>query len=501
MKVVFIYPGYENLGIEYLSAGLKAKGFETGLVFDPILFSESGFINNKVLSGLFSFHENIVNSVIDLKPGLICFSVITDNYLWACRIAKEIKRRTNAPIVFGGIHPTSVPDLVISEPFVDYVCVGEGDHVIIDLAEAIRGNKPANTIPNLWGKTNGPVFKNRLRPLIPNLDNLPFPDKDIYYRQFPIFNDGYLLSTSRGCPFKCSYCCNNIYHSIYGNNGGFIRRRSIDNVLSELKLAKAKYKPRFVHFVDEVFNYDPLWLFDFLSRYKKEISLPFSCYAYPDFVNRRMAKALKDAGCFKVQMGVQVIDENKRKAILKRDSLQENIGEAIDSLRENKIYITCDSILGFPDEREDDLLELASFYNLHRPDHCENFWLRYYPKAGITQWALENNYINQEKKQNIENGIYDFGLFKCSEHITTKTYAKKFVLFLNLYPFLSGKLRAFMLQKRLYRFLPPFPPILLLILIRLINRSKYDFNTLRTFKRYAYFSFKKAFIFSWARVS
>lgn len=489
-KIAFVYLGYENLGVEYLAANLKKNGFDVRLFFDPVLFNESGFIHNRLLASVFSHEENILKSILNYNPDLVCFSVITDNYKWAYEWARRIKRQLSAPIVFGGIHPTSVPGKVIVEPFVDYVCVGEGDEAIVDLAVAIRDKKSVVSIPNIWCKSNGSIFKNCVRPLISDLDNLPIPDKDLFYSQFPIFNNGYLISTSRGCPFKCSYCCNNIYHSLYKDMGEIIRRRSIDNVLTELEEAKIKYNPKFIHFVDEVFNYGSNWLFSFLYRYKKEINLPFSCYVYPDFVNHEVARKLKEAGCFKVQMGIQVINEDKRKNVLNRASLQKNISEAIDFLKKEKIYITCDSIFGFPDESEKELLSLAYFYHNHTPNHCESFWLRYYPKTEITNWALQNNYIDLERKNRIEDGKYNFGILKKSEHPNMKSYARKFMLLFSIYRFIPNKLRLFILKRKLYRFLPSFS-ILSLIIVRIFNHPKYDFNTRRTFKRYLYFLSKK----------
>ena len=407
-KVGFIYPGYENLGIEYLSASLKSKAFQTKLFLDPIIFDESGFIKNRILASAFSFQKYLLKQIIDYKPDLLCFSVITDNFLWASEWVRTIKRHLSIPIVFGGIHPTSVPEKVIVEPFVDYVCIGEGDVAIVELAQAICDSRPVNAVLNIWSKNQGRVHKNQIRPLINDLNIIPFPDKELYYAESPIFKEGYLVATSRGCPFKCAYCCNNTYHALYKNAGRRVRRRSIDNILEEVTLAKEKYHFKFIHFVDDVFNFDPSWLSIFLQKYKKDVNLPFSCYLYPDFVGDSMAKQLKQAGCFKIQMGIQIINEEKRKNLLKRISSGSNIACAIKALKKENIYTVCDSIFGFPDETEEDLLSLALFLNEHIPDHCENFWLRYYPKTEITQWAFQNGYIDAIKIEKIEKGEFNF---------------------------------------------------------------------------------------------
>ncbi len=487
MKVGFIYPGHENLGIEYLSACLKKQGFSTRLFFEPMLFSEAHFFRNKVLSSIFSFREFIFNQIIEFNPDLFCFSVTTDNYLWACDWAKRIRQALRIPIIFGGIHATSVPERLIKEPFIDYVCVGEGDIAIVELAQAINEKRPQTEIANIWSKYNGFIYSSQPRPPIADLDKLPFPDKELYYAAAPVFQNGYLISSSRGCPFSCAYCCNDIYNALYAKHGGFVRKRNTDNVIEELCIARTKYDPRFIHFVDEVFNYDQEWLTDFLKKYKKEIGLPFSCYCYPNFTDKGLVRALKESGCFKAQIGLQTIDDQKRQKVFKRGSSIQQIAQTIDYFREVGIYITCDTIFGFPQESEEELASVCEFYNEHTPDYCENFWLRFYPRTRITQWALAHKVISKETNEKIEKGEFCSGLFKKPSHSSVNPRASKFMFFLRLYPFLTKKIRTFILKHRFYLYLPRISEVFLLVFFHIFNRPRYDINTLRTIKKYLYF--------------
>lgn len=485
-KIGFVYPGYENLGIEYLSARLKKHGFATRLFFDPILFDESGFLNNRLLKRLFSASHRIIKEVQDYKPDLLCFSVTSDNYQWASRWAGEAKKLNLAPVVFGGIHPSSVPDKVISNPFVDYICVGEGDEAIVELAEALAQKKPTDRIKNIWAKLDGQVKKNELRPLISDLDAIPLADKDLFYSAAPIFDGGYITSTSRGCPYSCSYCCNDVWKGLYAHEGKMVRRRSPENVINELLIAKSKYKIRYVNFWDEVFNSDQGWLKDFLPRYKEKVGLPFFCFVYPDLVTEGLAAALKDSGCYKVQMGVQVIDEKKRRTLLKRQSSNSAIAKAIDLLKKEKIFVLCDTILGLPGEENDDLEKLASFYDEHSPDQIHTFILRYYPKTNILKWAAENRFISEEEIANIEEGKVIGGTHGAGGNLTG--YSRKFILLLNLFQFLPRPLRKLILRNKLYRILPSrYSPVILYVVARALNRARYDVNISRTLKRYTYF--------------
>jgi hypothetical protein len=125
------------------------------------------------------------------------------------------------------------------------------------------------------------------------------------------------------------------------------------------------------------------------------------------------------------------------------------------------------------------------------PNHSENFWLRYYPKTEITKWALDNKFINARINERIENGEYNFGLIRKPEYVNTNPYTDKFIFLLNIFPLLPAKLRSFILKHRYYRLFPKIPSLALLIIFKAVNHPKYDFNTLRTIKRYLYFAVKR----------
>lgn len=116
MKIVFIYSGAENLGIEYISSFLKSKGHEVHLLFDPAVFSGDSFVNSKLFSKIQNIDAKIIAKAIELKPDIVGFSAYTGNYRWCLNIAQEIKKIANIPIVFGGVHTTAVPEKVLAKP-------------------------------------------------------------------------------------------------------------------------------------------------------------------------------------------------------------------------------------------------------------------------------------------------------------------------------------------------------------------------------------------------
>src|SRR3989338_11210607 len=207
MKIAFVNDSCERLGVEYISAVLKAGGHQTKLFVDPQLFDDEN-ISIKPLARLFDYKKRLIRELKAYNPGIIGISVVTDFYQWACTIARMIKEELpDTPIIFGGIHPTSVTERVIKNDFVDMVCVGEGEYPMLELANSIEKGKIDHSIPNLWFKKDGQVIQNPIRPLIEDLDSLPMPDKDLYYSASPHFSQCYYIMASRGCAYSCSYCC------------------------------------------------------------------------------------------------------------------------------------------------------------------------------------------------------------------------------------------------------------------------------------------------------
>ncbi len=169
MKILIVWPDIDSnaryevpIGICLISAILKKAGHET-LLFKPEVFSETTFLTK----------------VDEFNPNLVGFSVTTHQYKYARDYATALKRYKNIPTVFGGFHPTLAPESVIVDPATDIVCRGEGEFAMLELIEAIEKQKDYRKIPNLWvKKQNGEIIKNQLRPLIENLDSLPFPDRE-----------------------------------------------------------------------------------------------------------------------------------------------------------------------------------------------------------------------------------------------------------------------------------------------------------------------------------
>lgn len=400
MKVLFVGNNYEGLGIEYLSAVLKKCGHEVVLAYDPTPsgINPDTLTKSSLLNKLLHWSDIIIEQIIEHNPDLIGFTVLSDDYPWALKMAKAIKKQKDIPVIFGGIHPTSMPEEVLSQDCVDYICLGEGEEALPELVSALEKRSDPKDIKNIWYKdVDGTLVKNGIRPPISDLDSLPFPDKDLYYKVYPAFiRHGYWIMTGRRCLYGCTYCYNNYLKKFYAE-GKYYVRRSVDNVIEELLLAVEKYQIKDVFFHDDIFTHDIKWLREFSLKYREKINLPFRCEVHPVIVNnlKETVQLLVEANCTAIGMGVQSVDENTRKNILKRDYTNDDITKIIKAFKGTQIFADIDIIAGLPTETDKNFLDAARFINDIRPSGVFTPWLRFYPKTEIANIALKKKEISQ----------------------------------------------------------------------------------------------------------
>ncbi len=452
MKVTFAYADDENLGLQYLSAMLKKHGHRTELVFDPALFDDcqiqAGFLHR-----LFSFEEQVVDDILESQPDLIGFSLLTDNYPWFKRIAKALKERADIPIVVGGIHATSVPDVVIREPFVDYLITGEGEYPLLALVDHLAGKTPIEDVPSLWYKSGDTVRRTSALPKIADLDEIPIPDKDLFYDKAPMYSKIYFMEASRGCAYKCTFCHHSVEKDEPQTKRSY-RLRSVPHVIDELVRAKQKYRMHSVYFTDELFGLDIEWLREFSREYSEKVAVPFSCSMYPSTIDEEKGTLLRDAQCFMVEMGVQSINTDMKRK-LNRFETNSRVEQAIGILQKNGIKVHAQNIIALPGEREEHLKEMLNFYSRVKPDVAFFFWLRYYPRTAVIADALREGIMTPEQVKLIEDGHFP-GTLNTGGTFSNR-FADRYYLLLNLAKYLPHGFVKFIIDKDLIRRFPNLP--------------------------------------------
>jgi len=452
---VFVHNVREHLGLEYLSAVLKKAGHNVYLLYEPGLFSyNDNAFSFSLLEKAFDRSRVIVKKVLEICPDLVGFSVYTTNYAWAKRISLSIKSKLNVKIVFGGIHATFFPERVMSDSNADFVIRGEGEEALLELVENLGSKITYRNIKNLCYREGKGVVVNELRPLINNLDSLPFPDKELFSGYVDYFS--YMILTQRGCIFNCTFCCEAALRELY--RGKYFRKRSVNSVIDELSWMLGRYNYKEVIFFDSDFLIDKKWVKKFLPIYKKVIGRPFKFMCRISSFDEEMAVLAKDSGCYNINFGVQSWNEHLRIKVLNRKETNKEIKGALSICEKYKLNFDIDLIFNIPgDKRKGYLKGLGYMCNYHFLNRVKCFKLAYFPMAEITKNFYRDGLISENDIKKVEEEGYADTVHRSLN--LEGVFYRDIEVFYRILPLLPLSLRKWLLKKRRYtklRFMPLF---------------------------------------------
>ncbi|MFQ5787534.1 MAG: B12-binding domain-containing radical SAM protein [Thermodesulfobacteriota bacterium] len=370
MKIVFIQPRsfhtWEALNIGYLASYLRSHGY------NDINF----------YSGFFDSDEEVINGC--RNADIIGFSCTSPQMKHALELAEKISGPDNY-VVFGGMHPSSLPQDTLDNECVDAVVVGEGEEAFLDI---VKGNR--NRIVQ-W-------------PYVKNLDTLPFPDREVIKQERNIrvaYEDNgkriASLFSSRGCPFKCTFCAS---HSVWSRK---VRYRSADNILDEFEQVVKDLRIEFIKFSDDTFTIKKELVRELCEKkIKRNLEIPWGCNVRANVVDEDLLRLMKQAGCEEIWVGV----ESGSSKILK----EMKKGISIDKVRwvfkvtaELGIFRRAYMLLGMPEESLEDIKLSEKIVDEIKPDAVGFTILAPYPGTSYydpglyknVDWAEVDEYENR----------------------------------------------------------------------------------------------------------
>lgn len=496
MKITLIspYPDLKVFGLRTLSACLKKEGHDVQLVFMPKRFSEK-------------YKEPELNELVEIskKSGLIGISLMTNFFDSAVQVTQALKKNCNVPVLWGGVHPTVRPEECLD--YADMVCIGEGETSLTELAKRMKEGKDYYDIRGIWFRDKLNIIKNQVAPLIPELDTIPYQDYD--YRTHYMLNKGcfykmdadrlnrdwsgtYTTMATRGCPFGCSYCCNNTFNKMHTGQK-LIRKRTIDNIMEEL--AEAKNRLPFIDcvlFDDDAFLvYSESEIKEFCRRYKKEIGLQLRITGVaPSTLTRTKLSFLVDAGLVTIKMGIQSASERTKK-LYGRFHSNDQVEKAASMINEFKDKINVphyDIILDNPWETDEDLIDTLMFLTkIHPPYQIQYFSLTFYPGTELYEKAKRDGIITNDLQDVYRKDYFNF----------KKTYLKRLFFLLNEYAFygvgISTKQMRLLTNRRIMRMK------MHLLLYIIFKAGTYPLK-LKRFNRLVYEGFKDIKNGNWAGI-
>ena len=328
----------------------------------------------------------------------------------AIKMAKEVKKeKPGSTVIVGGAHVTVLPEETLSNvPEIDIIVRGEGEETAIELHEALKSGDSLQKVRGITYRDNGRVASTPMRPLIADLDSLPFP---AYYllplhryklhpphgRRLPFM----AMLTSRGCPYNCIFCSKPIFGRKY-------RYQSPPRIASEVEYLVEKFEVKEIAFYDDIFTLDKNRTIKLAKEFnKRDLSFPWTCETRVDLVTEELLKAMKQAGCYMIAYGIesgnQTILDNLRKKIT-----IEQVRKAVKMTHDIGIQSIGYFMLGSPGETSATIRQTIDLAN-HLPLDFAQFSITIpFPGTDLYNLYLEQNIGNE----NWDNFIYIYANLK-----------------------------------------------------------------------------------------
>jgi anaerobic magnesium-protoporphyrin IX monomethyl ester cyclase len=391
LKRVLTDRGY-NLGLTSLAAYLRTNGVDSAIVTadllieppkrnlwkDPLaLVVPDGLrISAAEMATRHQDIARIVNEpdqviwkklsqvVTDAKPKVVGISHLTPMSGIVKKVANIVKQvNPEIRVVVGSYHPTFCAEQVLRNPDIDFAVVGEGEIPFLKLIKEIQADSPKwESVPSLcYRDKEGTIRRTPPAGRLDNLDDLPFPARDLVMFSNYDFYRVHSVITARGCPYRCSFCSDQYFYP------GKMRRRSLENVLKELVHLKETYPQMdYVDFVDGTFTYDRKYLEDLCQALiDRKLNISWRCTARYDTIDREMLKLMKKSGCTALYIGLESGSDEVLKELKKNMSVS-SIVEASKIVRDAGIISVTSMLLGSPNESRaslEDTLKVMRGFN------------------------------------------------------------------------------------------------------------------------------------------
>lgn len=336
----------------------------------------------RFFDGAFLTHAEILHQVGTFKPEVAGIYSTAFGWPAAVKTAADLKRRdTGIFVCAGGPYPVAVQERCLANgaAHLDAVVTGEGEHTLVELLDRLARGQGLEGVLGVAFRRGERIIKNPPRPLIEDLDALPFPARallegaDRYvpppatYRRAPVAT----LITSRGCDRRCLFCFQIDRQRKAGHRG--VRLRSVGNVLQEIELC-LKQGYREIKFLDDSFTAD----YDRARQICREIRarrLDFTWFASAcaNQVDKPLLTAMKDAGCWAILMGAESGVQKNLNTLRKACTLDQ-VRQAVRAAKEAGLQVSTPFVFGIPGETFADGLKTIEFAVALDPDlanfHC-----------------------------------------------------------------------------------------------------------------------------------
>jgi anaerobic magnesium-protoporphyrin IX monomethyl ester cyclase len=410
---------FPPIGLGYLASSLEKAGHEVKILDASI--EKWNKVNDRGdgVKYLGMSWDDITDRVREEKPDMVGISILTVEAVNAFLTAKAVKKASrNIIVVAGGPHVCVRPEETISDSNVDFITIGEGEQTIVELSDAIENKNSLKGVKGIWHKQSGKIVRNEARPLMTNLDDLPFPSwhlmnldkyfKAAKYLQGSRSMDKRSLSviSSRGCPFSCVFC------TIRLSMGQGFRPRSPKNVVDEIEALVDTYGIEHIGFEDDNLTFDKQRMEDIcdlliVRELNEKITWGTPNGVRADRLDEKLLRKMKQSGCREIivapESGSQYVVDN----IIGKKLKLSTVENVVRLCRKIGIECGCFFVIGMPGETKKQIEETFAFANRMRSMGATPFCSIAWPYYGSRLYneARKKGYLLKKDGKDLEFGL------------------------------------------------------------------------------------------------
>lgn len=338
--------------------------------------------------------RDISGELRKFQPDIVGLSVMTGPCISdAIILSKAVKSfDNNLPVVWGGVHPTILPEQTLKEDFIDFIIRGEGELTFLGLLGATKqGN--FSKVSGLSFKKNGRQYHNPQRRKLIDMDKLPDPS----WHLIDMKKYGMTINTSRGCPFDCSFCYNK---RMYGKTW---RGLGAERIIKQMTILNEKYGFDKINFLEDNFTFNKKRLTDFCGIFRDTgLEISWSCESRPGYLKSETYKEMKNSGCAWMGFGVESGSPRILKLISKGITVNQ-ILKTFKACNENGIFADAYVMCNLPTETVGDFKLTLKLLEKIKFRFCDMMIYRPYPGTELYDFCIENGLF--EKPERLEQWI------------------------------------------------------------------------------------------------
>lgn len=352
-------------------------------------------------------YSSLAVRISSVSPDVVGLTTMTMTLIDVIKTKNIVKRiDKNIKIVLGGPHVHLFPEETINLKNVDYLVLGEGEEAFKELLDNIDDKAALRGIHGLVFKDDDVIVNTGIRPAIKDLDNLPFPARHLvpykkYSSLLSVRDIATTVFTSRGCPFKCTFCDR-------PHLGKVFRARTAKNVVDELEECVKIGINEFL-FYDDTFTVNKQRAIDICKEIvKRNLDIGWDIRTRVDTIDEELIRHLKKAGCQGIHYGIEAGTEKILKVLNKHITINQ-AKEVFDLTRKYKIPILAYFMIGNPEETRDDIYSTFKVMRALNPDYVHITILTPFPGTKIYFDGLKKGIIKKDSwKEFAKNPTSDF---------------------------------------------------------------------------------------------